>query len=116
MKAKSFSKALLYHLQWKLQLKKFLDGNGTFDVREISSEGCKFGKWLCSYEAAEYASETELREFCRVHEGLHKTAERVYRQKMSGNDAAARRELARLETLSMKLASLLTILQIMNHN
>jgi len=116
MKAKGFSKALLYHLQWKVRLRKFLDGKEDFDVSEVSPEGCKFGKWLRSEETAGYASDIEIREIEKVHARLHKTARRVYGMKMLGEDDAARRELKKMEAISMKLVSLLTTLKIINNN
>jgi hypothetical protein len=116
MKAKGFSKALIYHLQWKVHLKKFLDGQGSFNMAQLSPENCKFGKWLCSNEASKYASEQELREICKVHNKLHKTANRVYGLRTLGNDVAARKELAKIEATSMKLVSLMTTLKAMNRN
>jgi len=116
MKARGFSKALIYHLQWKVQLKKFIDGQGNFNIAELSPEECKFGKWLCSNEAAEYASEKELREISKVHYKLHNIAKRVYGLRMSGNDIMARKELAKMEVASMKLASLMTTLKAINNN
>ena len=116
MKAKGFSKALLYHLQWKVQLREFLDGKGSFNVAELSPDECKFGKWLCSDQAAEYASENELREICKVHDKLHRTTKRVYSLKMLGNDIAAQQELKKMEAISMKLVSLLTTLKIVSDN
>jgi hypothetical protein len=116
MKAKGFSKALLYHLQWKVQLKKFLDGQGNFDVSAVSSDGCKFGKWLCSDEITKYASDRDIQDIEKVHTKLLKTAEQVYDLKMLGEDIAARREFKRMEAISMKLVSLLTTLKIINNN
>ncbi len=116
MKAKGFSKALLYHIQWKVELKRFLNGQGSFNIAELSPEECKFGRWLCSDEAAEYASEKELREICKVHDRLHETAKRVYGQKMLGNDIAARQELKKMEAIGMKLLSLMTTLKAIGSN
>lgn len=115
MKARNFSKALLYHLQWKVRLRKFLDGKGDFDVSEVSPENCEFGKWLCSDEITKYASNLEIREIERVHARLHKTAKRVYGLKMLGSDSAARQELRKMEATSMSLASLLTTMKIINN-
>jgi hypothetical protein len=116
MKAKGFSKALLYHLEWKVQLRKFLDGQGNFDLSAVSSEGCKFGKWLCSDEITKYASDRDVQDIAKVHTKLHEAAGRVYDLKMSGEDTAARREFKRVEAISMKLVSLLTTLKIINNN
>ncbi|MCL5022715.1 MAG: CZB domain-containing protein [Nitrospirae bacterium] len=116
MKAKGFSKALLYHLQWKVQLRKFLEGKCDFDVTGVSSEDCKFGKWLRSEEVAKYASHPEIREIEKAHIRLHQSAKRVYGLKMLGEDLAAQRELKKVEANSMKLASLLSTLRIVNEN
>ena len=56
MKSKTFAKGLLYHLKWKVDLKKFIDGRINFNVAELSSEDCMFGKWLRSDEITKYAS------------------------------------------------------------
>jgi hypothetical protein len=116
VKAKVFSKALLYHLQWKVSLREFLHGEGDFDVAELSPENCEFGKWLRSGETAKYASNMEVQEIERVHTWLHKTAKRVYELKMSGADTAALQELRKMETSCMRLASLLTTLKILMNN
>jgi len=116
MKAKGFSKALLYHLQWKVQLRKFLDGRGDFNVKELSSEGCKFGKWLCSDEITKYASRSEIQELEKWQTELLKIAKRVYELKIRGKVSAAQRELSKLEPVSMKLSSLLTTLKTINKN
>jgi hypothetical protein len=116
MKARGFSKALIYHLQWKVQFKKFLEGQGHFDIAELSLENCKLGKWLLSEEILKYASRTEIREIEKVHAKLHQRAKRVYALKKLGEDLDARQELKKMETASMKLASLLTTLKAISEN
>jgi hypothetical protein len=116
MKAKDYSKALTHHLQWKVQLKTFLDGQAQFDIAELSPENCKLGEWLRSDEITKYASPAEGREIEKVHTKLHKEAKRVYALKMLGEHLGAQQQLEKMEATSMKLASLLTTLKIISDN
>ena len=116
MKSKVFSKGLLYHLQWKIDLKKFIDGRRDFNVAEISSEDCTFGAWLLSDEMSKHASRLEVRQIEKLHAELHEIAKRVYDLKISGQDTAALQELKKLEAISMKLSSLLIALKMINNN
>jgi len=116
MKAKGFSKALLYHLQWKVQLRKFLDGRGDFNAKELSFEGCKFGKWLSSDEITRYASRPEIRELEKCQTELLEIGNKAYDLKIQGKDTVAQRELKRLEPVSIKLSSLLATLKTINKN
>ncbi len=116
MRVKGFSKAFLYHLHWKGKLKKYIDGQGDFDVAKISPEACSFGKWLCSDEIKQYASPSERQELVLLHTSLHDIAKRVYDLKMLGQDNAARQELSKMDIYSMKLSSLLTTLKIITPN
>jgi hypothetical protein len=116
VKAEKYPKALIYHLQWKVQLNKFLDGQGHFDISELSPENCKFGEWLRSYETTKYASPAEIREIEKVHTKLHEKAKRVYALKMLGEHLDAQQQLKKMEATGMKLASLLTTLKIIREN
>ena len=116
MKAKGFSKALLYHLQWKVQLRKFLDGSGDFNAKELSFEDCRFGKWLSSDEINRYASRLEIRELEKYQTELLEIGKRVYDLKIQGKVTVAQRELRKLEPISIKLSSLLTTLKTINRN
>ena len=117
MKASGFSKAMLYHIRWKVQLRKFLSGKGSMTKLEcISPEHCRFGQWLCSDEICTYASDPEIEEIKRVHAEVHVAAERVYELKAAGNDGAALREFRNVEKASLKLVSLLNTMNIINRN
>jgi len=116
MKAKKYSKAIIYELQWKVQLKKFLDGQGHFDIAELYPENCKFGKWLCSDEITKYASPSEIREIEKVHTKLHQEAKRVYALKNLGEDLDAKQKLKKMEATIMRLVSLLTTLKVISEN
>lgn len=116
MKANKYSKAIIYELQWRVRLKKFLDGQGHFDIAELYPENCKFGKWLCSDEITKYASPTEIREIEKVHTKLHQEAKRAYALKSLGEDLDAKQKLKTMEATSMKLVSLLTSLKVISEN
>ncbi len=116
MRTKGFSKALLYHIQVKVQLKKFLEGKGSFNVAELSQEDCNFGKWLCSDEINQYASKNEIAKLKKVHEKLHNSVRRVYGLKMLDDEVGARKELEKVEAVSMKLVSLMSILKTIKNN
>jgi hypothetical protein len=117
MKASTFSKAMLYYLKWKVQLRRFLDGKGSISQEEITSpENCRFGKWLHSDELAKCASDLEIREIKNVYGELHKTAKRIYEAKLLGHDSAARQEFRHMAPMSMKLVSLLNTMKTVNRN
>lgn len=116
MKPTSLPEAFLFHLQWKAQLRDFIDGKGDFDVAEISPEGCSFGKWLCSGEIRQNASTLEIQELVSTHDDLHETAQRAYDLKILGQDNAARQELGKIVKSSMKLYSLLNAMNIITDN
>jgi hypothetical protein len=116
MKPKILSEAFLFHLQWKIQLRDFIDGKGDFDVAEISPKGCSFGKWLCSAEIRQNASTLEIQELVSTHDDLHETAKRAYDLKILGQDNAARQELGKIVKSSIKLCSLLNAMNIITDN
>ncbi len=110
MQIKDISQAFLYHLQWKSQLRDFVEGKGDFDVDEISPEGCDLGKWLSSDEMKEYASHSTIEELVLAHDELHETAKRVYDLKLAGQNLLAQQELGNIVKSSMKIYSLLNTL------
>jgi methyl-accepting chemotaxis protein len=117
MKTRAFSKAILYHIQWKVRLRKFLNGEGSVAKSDYTSaDHCRFGQWLCSDEIGKYASAAEIRELRKVHTEVMRSAGRVYELKVSGDDAAAFKEFRNMEKASMKLVSLLNIVQTINRN
>lgn len=111
MKAKNYPEALIYHQQWKVHFKKFLEGQGHFDIAELSLENCKLGKMLHSDELLQYASRTEIRQIEKVHARFHERAKRVYALKKLERDLEAKQELEKMEVTSSRLASLLTNLK-----
>jgi len=116
MKSKAFSKGLLYHLKWKADLKQFVSGRINFNAAEISPEDCMFGKWLRSDEITKHASALEIGQINKLHTELHEIAKRACELKKLDQNAAARRELKKMQTISMKLNSLLLALMASNKN
>ena len=110
MQIKDISQAFLYHLQWKSQLRDFVEGKGDFDISEISTEGCDLGKWLSSDEMKQYASNSDIEELVLAHNELHETAKRVYDLKLLGQNYSAQQELSNIVKSSMKIYSLLNAL------
>jgi hypothetical protein len=113
MRTKDFSRAFVYHLHWK---GKFIDGTGTFNAEKISSDACRFGKWLDSEEIKQYASPAEIQELISLHNELHDIAKRVYDFKVTGNKYAARQELDQIDRYSMELSTRLITLKIITDN
>ena len=107
---------MLYHLQWKVQLRKFLDGRADFNVKELSFEDSTFGKWLSSDEITRYASRPEIRELGKYQTELLEIGKRAYDLKIQGKLTVAQRELRKLEPISIKLSSLLTTLKTISRN
>ncbi len=114
IKSKAFSKGLLYHLKWKADLKQFIFGKINSNVAESSSDACMFGKWLCSNEITRYASAFEIRQINNLHAELHEVAARACELKILDQNAAARREFKKMQSISMNLNSLLLNLLILN--
>jgi len=106
---------MLYFLEWKVKLRRFLDGKGKISEKEIACpENCKFGKWLRSDEFAKCASDLERQEIRNMYCELHKTAQRIYELKRLGHDDGARQAFDGMVPLSMKLASLLNTKKALN--
>ena len=110
MQIKDISQAFLYHLQWKSQLRDFVEGKGDFNIAEISPEGCDLGKWLASDEMKQYSSNSNIQELVSAHDELHETAKRVYDLKVVGQNLLAQQELGNIVKSSMKIYSLLNAL------
>jgi hypothetical protein len=116
MQIKDISQVFLYHLRWKSRLRDFIDGNGDFDIAEISPEGCDLGRWLSSDEIKQHASDADIEELVSAHNELHETAKRVYDLKIMGQNNAARQEFSNIVKSSMTIYSLLNALNIITES
>ncbi|HAM51692.1 MAG TPA: hypothetical protein DCP92_13790 [Nitrospiraceae bacterium] len=117
MKAKEFSKALLYHLNWKVRIRRFLEGKGHMAQSDFASpQDCCLKKWICSREITQYASRPEILELETLHTEMHEIAKRIYELKVSGHDRAARQEFKKMDEATEKLLLLLNTRKIINNN
>ncbi|MEZ5541418.1 MAG: methyl-accepting chemotaxis protein [Pseudomonadota bacterium] len=103
-----FSAARLKHLNWKSQLRSFLDGKKSMTVAEaVSERDCDLGKWLYSSGLGHYGHLPEMSALEAEHCALHATVKNAIRLKQAGKLAAAEQEYTRLEQLSGRIVDLL---------
>ena len=117
--ALDFASARSKHLLWKTRLRDFLDGKGTLTMTEASShKDCALGKWLYSSGLQQFGKLPEMQQLENLHQQFHGAVREVISFKTSGDTARSERELARVESLSAQIVSLLTGLerQMAEHN
>ena len=117
--ALDFASARSKHLLWKSRLRDFLDGKGTLTMNEASShKDCALGKWLYSSGLQQFGKLPEMQQLENLHQQFHGVVREVISFKTSGDTARSERELARVESLSAQIVSLLTGLerQMAEHN
>jgi methyl-accepting chemotaxis protein len=107
-----FAVARVMHVAWKSSLRSFLDGKESMSPEQaVSHRDCDLGKWLYSDGMSEYGSFPEMQELEKVHIDLHAIVKRVIQLKQSGDKATAEQELAKLESVSQKIFSLLVAIE-----
>jgi chemotaxis protein histidine kinase CheA len=112
VKTQDFALARSKHLLWKSKLREFLDGKGTMTVAQAGSyKDCALGKWLYSSGLEEFGDVPEMRQLENLHQRFHEAVRKVISSKASGDTARSEQELARLESLSEQIVSLLTALE-----
>ncbi len=100
------------HLLWKSRLREFLDGKGTMTVAQAGSyQDCALGKWLYASGLEEFGNVPEMQQLENLHQRFHEAVRKVISSKASGNTARSEPELARVESLSEQIVSLLTALE-----
>ncbi len=110
--ALDFTSARSKHLLWKSRLRDFLDGKATLTINEASShKDCALGKWLYSSGLEQFGKLPEMRQLEALHQQFHGAVREVISSKTSGDAARSERELARVESLSAHIVSLLTGLE-----
>jgi chemotaxis protein histidine kinase CheA len=110
--ALDFASARSKHLRWKSRLRDFLDGKSTLTVTEAGShKECALGKWLYSSALQQYGKLPEMQQLETLHQQFHGAVREVISLKSSGDTARSERELARVESLSVQIVSLLTGLE-----
>ncbi|MFZ0963307.1 MAG: chemotaxis protein CheW [Terriglobia bacterium] len=110
--ALDFASARSKHLLWKSRLRDFLDGKSTLTLAEaISHKDCALGKWLYSSGLQQFGKLPEVQQLESLHQQFHGVVREVISLKTSGNTAGSERELARVESLSAQIVSLLSGLE-----
>ncbi|HMD97487.1 MAG TPA: chemotaxis protein CheW [Terriglobia bacterium] len=107
-----FEAAIKGHEAWKVRLREFLDGKGSFDEEEVGrNDRCLLGKWLYSPKVQQYRYLTILKQLEKAHTEFHQQAKRVIVVKRSNNADQAERDLASLATMSGDVVSLISALR-----
>jgi len=112
IQALDFASARSKHLLWKSKLQDFLDGKSTLTVNEaVSYKDCALGKWLYSSGLQQFDKLPEMHQLENLHQQFHGAVREIISLKTSGDTARSERELARLESLSTQIVSLLSGLE-----
>ena len=107
-----FALARNQHLLWKKRLREFLDGKGNLTLNEAGShEDCNLGRWLYSSGLAQFGKLPEMQQLESLHRQFHGAVREVISLKTSGDSASSERELARTDSLSTQIVSLLAALE-----
>jgi chemotaxis protein histidine kinase CheA len=110
--ALDFALAHSDHLLWKSKLREFPDGKGTMTVAQAGSyKDCALGKWLYSSGLEDFGDVPGMQQLENLHQRFHEAVREVISLKASGDTACSERELARVESLSEQIVSLLTVLE-----
>lgn len=108
--ALDFASARSKHLLLKSRLRNFLDSKETMTLAEVGShKDCALGKWLYSFGMQQFGGLPEMQQLEGLHQQFHAAVREVISSKT--NAVAAERELARVDSLSAQIVSLLTGLE-----
>ncbi|WP_432698506.1 methyl-accepting chemotaxis protein [Marinobacterium sp. YM272] len=78
------------HLNWKVRLRRYLDGQATLKRDEaVSHHDCAFGKWFYSTGMEKYGRIEEMKAIEKPHEELHALVRKAIELVEQGNKAAA---------------------------
>ncbi|MGA3327299.1 MAG: chemotaxis protein CheW [Terriglobia bacterium] len=107
-----FASARSKHQLWKSKLRDFLDGKGTLTAAQAASyKDCALGKWLYSSGLEEFGDIAEMQQLEKLHQRFHEVVREVITLKASGDSARCEQELARVESQSDQIISLLTVIE-----
>jgi len=110
--AVDFEGAKKAHAAWKIKLRDFLDGKGSFNAEEVGrNDKCALGKWLHSPQMRQYSHLPQLSELESAHTAFHKQAQKVIVLKRSNKVEQSERELENLETMSGPIITLIDALR-----
>jgi methyl-accepting chemotaxis protein len=103
-----FTLARSRHLDWKGNLRSFLEGHHTLtEAQAISHKDCDLGKWLYGEGLKKYQHLSNMKELEQTHVELHAIVRRVVQMKHAGDEAGAKQEFSRLGPVSDRVIQLL---------
>lgn len=107
-----FSAARSKHLQWKVCLRRFLDGQETLtEAQATSAHDCDLGKWLYSKGLEKYGQFAEMQELERIHADMHGSIKDLIRHKREGRVEQAEALFVEIGGVSGRIVSLLDRLE-----
>jgi hypothetical protein len=109
-----FAQARASHLAWRTRLRNYFMGErsgGLSEAQARSPHHCDLGRWLDSTGLSRYAQVPEMARLTHVHTRLHEVVGRAMDAKDAGNEDAAERALAHLESLSVEIMDLLAVVE-----
>ncbi len=107
-----FEAAKSAHLAWKARLQGFLDGQTSLNQNEaVSHHDCVLGKWYDSEGLSRYGEIPEMRELEAPHAAMHELIKQIMRKKKAGSGAEAAQLLRQVDPLSLRIISLLDIVE-----
>ncbi len=78
LNAFDFLKAKSAHLNWRVRILSFLNGESTLTKEQvISHEHCDLGKWIYSEGLQKYGNLSEMTELEKTHKLLHSSMAKV---------------------------------------
>jgi methyl-accepting chemotaxis protein len=103
-----FALARSKHLDWKTELRSFLEGHSRLTKSQaISHKDCELGKWLYAEGLKKYGYLPSMQELEQTHVELHAIVRKVVQMKHAGNEAGAEQEFNRLGPVSARIIKLL---------
>jgi len=102
------SNARMRHLQWKIQVKNFLDGKASITQSQaVDHKQCDLGKWYYSEGKTMYGHIEEIQQFETVHEKLHALVKEIIRLKKFNETDSAKEKYKELVKASGEIFDLL---------
>ncbi|HHW76344.1 MAG TPA: hypothetical protein GX399_04805, partial [Xanthomonadaceae bacterium] len=107
-----FAAARGKHLSWKTRLRRFMNGQESMTESEaVSHRECDLGKWLYATAMKRYGHLAEMRELEKNHAEMHTLIKDIIRWKHDGRVDKAHASLARVDSLSNQIISLLNAVE-----
>lgn len=106
-----FLLAKLKHIDWRIRLLAFLEGEKVISQEEIvSPHCCELGCWLDNEGLAKYKHWQEIQELERLHNHLHTIGEQLIRHQKEGL-LCVEKEYEKLQEISTKIIEILENLE-----